>query len=131
MARLVAPIMLGLVTVFAIMFLTSDGRDDSLEDTFEIQAVYEDGAITVTYLDRSQKTESAVLEVLGMSESFQKTYQAGEFEETIQFGDPPELGWKVHPVTVGVMHAELGHVQLKTEVHAAGDPEPRVIYSRP
>ncbi len=131
MARLASPILLGVVTVAAILLLTGKGDDSELRENFEIGAVYESGYVEVAYLDKSGKTRSAVLEVLGMGESFQKTIRASEFTEEIPFPGVPENGWKAHPVVLDVDHPDLGRVQLKTEIRQAGDPAPGVIYSRP
>lgn len=128
--RLKGPIILGVVTIFALLLITSD-RKEKLEDTFEIGAIFESGQIKITYADKSQKTTSAVLQVLGMAEPYQKTIQGSEFVETVPFPSPPKHGWKAHPVILDIEHAELGEVQLKTEVRGLGDPVPRVIYVRP
>lgn len=129
MARLWSVILLGVVTIAAILLITSDDNA-SLQETFEIQAVYESGDVEVSYLDKSGKTESAVLEILGMRESFQKKFTESEFVERIPFGGQPTHGWKAHPVVLEIEHSELGHVQLKTEIHSAGQPIPETVYSQ-
>lgn len=130
--RLGPPILLGAVTIFAILLLTGTGSDDELQGTFEVDAVYsESGYVEVSFTDRSQKTSSVVLQVLGMKEPFQKTFSGNGFVEAVPFPDPPKYGWKVHPVVLDIEHAEFGHVQLKTEIRSPGEPAPAVIYSRP
>ena len=130
--RLGPPILLGVITVLAILFLTGNGDDGKLQETFEVGAVYrESGHVEVSFQDRSQNTNSVVLQVLGMEEPFQKTLSGDEFVEAVPFPDPPKYGWKVHPVVLDIEHAEFGHVQLKTEVRSPGEPVPPVIYARP
>jgi len=129
-----APIFLGLITVLAVIFLAGGGTDDKdvLRQTFQIDAVYYDsGYVEISYFDKSDKTNSVVMEILGMGESFQKTFSGSEFIEIVPFPNIPKYGWPVHPVVLEIDHKEFGHIQLKTEIHPLDDPIPPVIYSRP
>lgn len=129
--RFRGPILLGMVTIFAILLLTGD-RGDELQDIFEVEAIYdESGIVKVSFSDKSEKTSTAVLQILGMEESFQKTFSGNEFVEEVSFPDVPKYGWKTQPVVIDIEHAELGHVQVKTEIYSPGEPVPPVIYSRP
>ena len=135
MARKIIPaVSLGIITVFAIIFLSGGGTDDNeiLRQTFQVDAVYYDsGHVEVSFLDKSKKTTSVVLEILGMDESFQKTFSDSEFIEIVPFPNTPKYGWEVHPIVLEIDHEEFGHVQLKTEIHPLGDSVPPVIYSTP
>ena len=135
MARqLRALIFLGILTILAIVFLMGGGTDDKdiLRQTFQIEAVYYDsGHVEISYLDKSGNTNSVVMEILGMEESFQKTFSNSEFIEIVPFPNLPKYGWPIHPVVLEIDHKELGHIQLKTEIHSLGEPVPPVIYSRP
>lgn len=125
-------ISLGIITIFALVFLAGGGTDDKdlLRQTFQIEAVYYDsGYVEISYFDKSGKTNSVVMEILGMEKSFQKTFSDSEFIEIVPF--PNLLKWERHPVVLEVYHEELGHIQLKTEIHALDEPVPPVIYSRP
>lgn len=131
--RLGPPIVLGVITILAIVFLTGGGTDDKdvLRQTFQVDAVYyESGHVEVSFLDKSSQTNSVVMEILGMDETFQKSFSGSEFIEIIPFPNPPKYGWAIHPVILEIDHEELGHIQLKTEVHQQGEPAPPVIYSR-
>ncbi|MCA9827783.1 MAG: hypothetical protein KC444_05240 [Nitrosopumilus sp.] len=133
MAKLGPPIFLGAFTVLAILFLTGYGTDDKeiLRQTFSLEAIYYDsGHVEVSYLDNSGKTNSVVMEILGMDESFHKTFYDSEFIEIIPFPNAPKYGWAIHPVVLEIDHDELGHIQLKTEIRPLGDPAPPVIYGR-
>lgn len=130
--KLRIPIYLGIITVLAIVFLMGGGTDDKdiLRQTFQIDAIYYDsGHVEISYFDKSGKTNSVVMEILGMEKSFQKTFSDSEFIEIVPF--PNLLKWERHPVVLEVYHEELGHIQLKTEIHALDEPVPPVIYSRP
>jgi hypothetical protein len=135
MARKIgAPIALGVITVLAIMFLSTDGSDDKeiFRQTFQVNAVYYDsGHVEVSFLDKSNKTELVVMEILGMEKSFQKTFSTSEFIEIIPFPNLPKYGWAIHPIVLEIDHLELGHIQLKTEIHFLDEPVPNVIYSQP
>ncbi len=144
MAKLGAVIALVAVTVLAILFLTGTGKDNKeiLKSTFTIQAVYfdesnsddlddGDGYIQITFKDKSEKTNAVVLEVLGMENSFQKTFVDSEFVEIISFPTTPKHGWEIHPVTLLIDHEELGKISLKTEIRPYGQPSAPIIYGNP
>jgi hypothetical protein len=131
--KLGPPIFLGIFTILAILFLTGAGTDDKeiLRQTFQFEAIYYDsGHVEVSYFDKSDNTNSVVMEILGMDESFQKTFYDSEFIEIISFPNTPKYGWAIHPVVLEIEHGELGHIQLKTEIHLLGEPIPPVIYGR-
>jgi len=131
--KLGPPIFLGVFTLLAILFLMGAGTDDKeiLRQTFQFEAIYYDsGHVEVSYFDKSDNTNSVVMEILGMNESFQKTFYDSEFIEIIPFPNTPKYGWAIHPVVLEIEHKEFGHIQLKTEIHPLGDPVPPVIYGR-
>ncbi len=141
--KLGAPIALGVITILAILLITGNGNDDKeiLRTTFSIEAVYfdqnnsdiasGDAYIQITFKDKSEKTNAVVLEVLGMEESFQKTFVNSEFVEIISFPTTPKYGWEIHPVTLQIDHEELGQVSLKTEIRPYGEPAAPIIYGNP
>jgi hypothetical protein len=132
--KLGPPIFLGVFTVLALIFLTGGGTDDKdeMRQTLQIEAVYYDsGHVEISYLDNSHQTDSVVLEILGMDDSFQKTFHDSEFIEIVPFPNVPKYGWAIHPIVMEVEHEEFGHVQLKTEIHTADEPIPNTIYARP
>lgn len=135
MARKILPVVsLVIITVFALVFLIGGGTDDKdiLRQTFQIDAVYYDsGHVEISYFDKSGKTNFVVMEILGMEESFQKTFSDSEFIEIVPFPNIPKYGWPIHPVVLEIDHKEFGHIQLKTEIHPLDEPVPHVIYSRP
>ena len=132
--KLGPPLVLGVFTIMALVFLTGGATDDKdpLRENFKINAIYYDaGYVEVSYVDKSDKTNSVTLEILGMGTSFQKTFSDSEFIEIIQFPNVPKYGWDVHPVVLEIEHEEFGHVQLKTEIHELNSPTPNTIYSTP
>jgi hypothetical protein len=49
----------------------------------------------------------------------------------VAFPNIPQYGWAIHPIVLEIDHPELGHIQLKTEIHFLDESVPNVIYSRP
>ena len=132
--KLGPPLVLGVFTILALVFLTGGATDDKdpLRENFKINAIYYDtGYVEVSYVDKSDKTNSVTLEILGMETSFQKTFSDSEFIEIIQFPNIPKYGWEIHPIVMEIEHEEFGHVQLKTEIHELNTPSPNTIYSTP
>jgi hypothetical protein len=132
--KLGPPIFLGVFTVIALVFLTGGGNDDKdeIRQTLQIEAVYYDsGHVEISYYDNSDQTDSVILEILGMDDSFQKTFYDSEFIEIVPFANVPKYGWAIHPIVMEVEHEEFGHVQLKTEIYSIGEPVPNIIYSKP
>ena len=132
--KLGPPLVLGVFTILALVFLTGGATDDKdpLRENFKINAIYYDaGYVEVSYIDKSDKTNSVILEIIGMETSFQKTFSDSEFIEIIQFPNVPKYGWEIHPVVMEIEHEEFGHVQLKTEIHELNTPSPNTIYSTP
>ncbi|HJJ21648.1 MAG: hypothetical protein O2834_03910 [Crenarchaeota archaeon] len=129
--KLGPPIVLGVFTVLAIVFLTGGATDDKnpLRENFQLEAIYYDaGYVEISYLDKSDKTTLVVLEILGMENSFQKSFTSSEFIEIIQFPNEPKYGWSIHPIVLEVDHEEFGHIQIKTEIHELNTPTPNTIY---
>lgn len=135
MSRKILPaISLGIISVLAILFLSGGGTDDNdiLHQTFQVDAIYYDsGHVEISYLDKSGQTDSVIMEILGMDESFQKSFSGSQFIEIVSFPNVPKYGWVIHPIVLEIDHLEFGHIQLKTEIHALDQPLPSVIYSRP
>ena len=132
--KLGPPLVLGVFTILALVFLTGGATDDKdpLRENFKINAIYYDaGYVEVSYVDKSDKTNSVTLEILGMETSFQKTFSDSEFIEIIPFSNVPKYGWEIHPIVMEIEHEEFGHVQLKTEIHELNTPSPNTIYSTP
>ena len=135
MSRKIIPIASVLIiSGLAIIFLigSNDVERDVLSQTFFIDAFYNEseGYVEISFEDKSKKTNSIVLEILGMEESFQKNYDSYSFVERIPFDNTPKYGWEIHPVTLVLEHPEFGKIGIKTEIHSVLEPAPPVIYSR-
>ena len=120
----------GAAVLVAAVALGAAGPGDTIPDTFQIQATYQDGHITISFADASGGTTRTVVEVLGMGETFHRTYGAGGFEERIPFPGPPRYGWGAHPVIFDIRHDTLGDLRIKTEIRDAGEPPAPLLLER-
>ncbi len=122
------------LSVIAILFLDESYSIDRelYANTFSVDAVYleEKGYVEISFIDNSGKTNSVVLEILGMPESFQKKLMGSKFSERVPFPEPPKYGWKTTPVTFVVDHEDFGIIGIKTEIHTPGEPAPTIIFSK-
>ena len=134
MARKLIPIVSVIfISIIAILFLIESYSIDRelLSDTIIVDAVYleDEGYVEISFLDKSGKTKTVVLEILGMSDSFQKSFVGSEFTERVQFSSSPVYGWKTNPITLVVEHEEFGKIGVKTEIHPISEPAPPIIFS--
>ena len=119
-----------LLSVFS--FNTNSIDKEKLSNTFSVDAIYyDDGYVEISFDDNSQKTTMVVLEILGMEDSFQKTFETNSFVEKVPFPNVPKFGWQIHPITFVIDHEEYGEIRLKTEIHLINEPSSPVIYTLP
>ena len=124
-AIIVAGIALG-----AIDQINSDGSD--ILEQIEFNAVYleNDSVVQISFHDKSNETESVVLEILGMDVTYHKEYEFdndSEFVENMYLKEIPKYGWKTTPVILEIQHSKFGTIGLKTEVYELGDLKPKII----
>ncbi|HET6517109.1 MAG TPA: hypothetical protein VFG25_02695 [Nitrosopumilaceae archaeon] len=134
MARKFVPIIsVVAISALGILFLFDSilYDDKQFAQTFDVDATYYEnqGIVEIIYKDHSQKTISVVLEILGMEETFQKSFSSSNFVERVEFSAPPKYGWKIHPITLDVEHEEFGQIGIKTEIHSEKEPAPKIIFS--
>jgi hypothetical protein len=132
--KLIPIISIILVSILAVLFLIESYSIDRelFANTFNVDAIYleEEGYVEISFIDNSSKTKSVVLEILGMPESFQKTFVGSEFSERVLFSETPKYGWKTNPVTFVVEHEEFGKIGIKTEIHTPSEPPAPIIFSK-
>jgi hypothetical protein len=130
---------IGVISVVALIILSfilftnfnvTDPR--ILKQTFVIDAVYfeDNGFVEISFHDTSNKTNHVTLEILGMAESFHKTYDSSSFVEKIVFTSVPKYGWQSIPVTFLVEHEEFGKIGIKTEIRPIGENPATIIFSK-
>lgn len=128
-SRGVAVVVISALAVLVLYVSFSPNNDAEILEDLQLSATYDDGLATITYRDTTGLGGMAVMEILGMEETFQKKYNSTEFTETVQFAGTPKYGWAVHPIVLDIEHPEYGDVRLKTEIRPAGDPAAPVIVS--
>lgn len=108
--------------------LLIDGPNYS--STFYVDATWypENGHVRITYNDVTSSTEHVTLEVLGLANTFHVEHTSSNFTENVDFEAIPNNGWRAHPIVFDIVHAELGNISIKTEVHSADQPAPSIIY---
>lgn len=120
-----------IVALGIIMFALNSGQKNTFQHTFYVDATYDNqtGIVQITFKDFSQSTTNVSLEILGMENTYHKSFDKPEFVEFVNFGTPPKYGWKAHPVVFTLRHPEFGTIEMKTEIHNIGQPAPLVIFS--
>ena len=118
------------VALGAIEQINSD--DSDILEQIEFNAVYleNDSVVQISFHDKSNETESVVLEILGMDVTYHKEYEFdgdAEFVENMYLKEIPKYGWKTTPVILEIQHSKFGTIGLKTEVYELGDLKPKII----
>ncbi|MGI0027173.1 MAG: hypothetical protein ACREAD_04960 [Nitrosopumilaceae archaeon] len=128
---IVVPIVIIIISLY--IFIVNQVDEKRLDNTFEFSAIYFDDShvVKISFLDRSNHTDAAILEIEGLSQPFQKKYDNSSFIEDVSIYSTPQYGWKTTPVTLLIDHKEFGKLILKTEITPYGQPSSKVIYSRP
>ena len=123
------------IIVAGIAFSLSDQintKESHILDQIEFDAVYLESKQTVEilFIDKSNKTQFAVLEILGMDVTYHKEYLFDDksiFTEEMYLETIPKYGWKTTPVTLEIQHSEFGKIGLKTEIYELDQPKPKII----
>jgi len=128
-------IIIPIITIVLSLYVFSVNQIDEkrLSDAFKFSAIYFDDSHTVkiSFLDRSNHTNTAILEIEGLSQPFQKKYDDSSFVDDIPISSVPQYGWKTTPVTILIDNKEFGKLILKTEIVPYGQPSSKVIYGGP
>lgn len=83
------PIIIILVSLY--VFSVNQVDEKRLASTFEFSAIYFDDShvVKISYLDRSNHTNTVILEIEGLSQPFQKKYDNSSFIEDILISSTP------------------------------------------
>ncbi len=123
------------IIVAGIAFSLSDQintKESHILDQIEFDAVYleSEQTVEILFIDKSNKTQFAVLEILGMDVTYHKEYLFDDksiFTEEMYLEIIPKYGWKTTPVTLEIQHSEFGKIGLKTEIYELDQPKPKII----
>ena len=124
---------LSVIAIIIVLAISNSSVDESIiSQTISVDALYkpENNIIEITYIDVSEKTDSVIIEILGMDETFHKEFSQQSFVETVQIISPPKYGWATMPVTFSIIHNQFGEIGLKIEIHEQDEPKSRIIYMK-
>ena len=125
-----------IITAIAFFILEEiDTNESHVLDQIEFDAIYieSDQIVKIVFNDKSNKTQSGILEILGMDITYQEKYTFNEesnFIKEVNFKEVPKYGWKTTPITLEITHPEFGKIGLKTEIHEPSQPQPKIIVER-
>ena len=107
-------------------------KESHILDQIEFDAVYleSEQTVKILFIDKSNKTQFAVLEILGMDVTYHKEYLfdgKSIFAEEMYLETIPKYGWKTTPVTLEIQHSEFGKIGLKTEIYELDQLKPKII----
>ena len=123
-------ILIATISVSVVILLNSNYENEDF-DNFTFDAVYlkDSNSILITFDDTNQKSSFAILEILGMEETFHEEFKIldSKFTKLVSLDKIPKYGWKTTPVTLEIQHSKFGHFGLKTEIHTPDQTKPKII----
>ena len=100
---------------------------------FTFDAVYQkdNNSVSITFIDTNEKSSFAVLEILGMENTFHEEFEIydSKFTKLVPLDKVPKYGWKTTPVTLEITYDE-SVVYMKTEIHNEDQISPVVIFGQ-
>ena len=125
-------ILIATISVSTVIILNpfSENADFS---NFTFDAVYEkdSNSVSITFVDKDEKSSFAVLEILGMENTFHEEFEIydSKFTKLVPLDKVPKYGWKTTPVTLEITYDE-SIVYMKTEIHNENQISPVVIFGK-
>ena len=118
------------VSTVIILDPLSENTDFS---NFTFDAVYQkdSNSVSITFIDTNKKSSFAVLEILGMENTFHEEFEIydSKFTKLVPLDKVPKYGWKTTPVTLEITYDEYV-VYMKTEIHDKDQISPVVIFGQ-
>ena len=125
-------ILIATISVSTVILLDplSENTDFS---NFTFDAVYQkdSNSVSITFIDTNKKSSFAVLEILGMENTFHEEFEIydSKFTKLVPLDKVPKYGWKTTPVTLEITYDEYV-VYMKTEIHDKDQISPVVIFGK-
>ena len=125
-------ILIATISVSTVIILDplSENTDFS---NFTFDAVYQkdSNSVSITFIDTNEKSSFAVLEILGMENTFHEEFEIydSKFTKLVPLDKVPKYGWKTTPVTLEITYDEYV-VYMKTEIHDKDQIAPFVIFGK-
>ena len=125
-------ILIATISVSVVILLNSNYENEDF-DNFTFDAVYleDSNSILITFDDTNKKSSFAILEILGMEETFHEEFKIldSKFTKLVSLDKIPKYGWKTMPVTLEIRYDE-SIILMKTEIHNVGQNSSAVIFSQ-
>jgi len=126
-------ILIATIAVSVIIILNPFPNDDDDFSHFTFDAVYlkDQNSINITFVDTTGKSSFAILEILGMDETYHKEFEISDskFSKLISLEKIPKYGWKTTPATLEITY-ENSIIKMKTEVHEKNESASEIIFSK-
>ena len=99
--------------------------------TFDAAYQKDSNSVSITFIDTNEKSSFAVLEILGMENTFHEEFEIydSKFTKLVPLDKVPKYGWKTTPVTLEITYGE-SVVYMKTEIHNEDQISPVVIFGK-
>ena len=119
------------VSVIIILNPFSEANDDFSHFTFDAVYLKDQNSINITFVDTTGKSSFAILEILGMDETYHEEFDISDskFSKLIPLEKIPKYGWKTTPVTLEITYENF-IVKMKTEIHNQNESASEVIFSK-
>ena len=125
-------ILIATIFVSTVIILNPFSENNDFSN-FKFDAVYlkDNTSVLITFSDTNGKSSFAVLEILGMEDTFHEEFEIydSKFTKLIQLDKIPKYGWKTTPVTLEITYDE-SVVYMKTEIHNEDQISPIVIFGK-
>ena len=125
-------ILIATISVSTVIILDPISENTDFSN-FTFDAVYlkDSNSISITFVDINAKSSFAVLEILGMENSFHEEFEISDskFTKIVPLDKVPKYGWKTTPVTLEITYDE-SVVYMKTEIHNENQISPVVIFGK-
>jgi hypothetical protein len=123
-------ILIATISVSTVIILDPISENTDFSN-FTFDAVYlkDSNSVLISFVDTNVKSSSAVLEILGMENTFHEEFEISDskFTKLVPLEKIPKYGWKTTPVTLEIIYDE-SVVYMKTEIYDEGQVHPGVIF---
>ena len=125
-------ILIATISVSSVIILNPISENTDFSN-FTFDAVYQkdSNSVSITFIDTNKKSSFAVLEILGMENTFHEEFEIydSKFTKLVPLDKIPKYGWKTTPVTLEITYDEYV-VYMKTEIHDKDQIAPVVIFGK-